>query len=81
MFWQQLLTDVDRALQYKENKYCILMGDFNINLLNYESHKTTDEFVNGLGSFFFQRHSAILIDNIFFNSAVYFSGNILYDIY
>ncbi len=29
-----------------ENKLLILMGDFNINLLNYESHAPTESFVN-----------------------------------
>jgi exonuclease III len=61
-----------------EKKYCILMGDFNINLLNYESHTPTDEFINNLGVFCFQPHilqptrntdhTATLIDNIYFNS-------------
>ena len=76
----------------KENKYCILMGDFNINLLNYESHIPTDEFINSLGVFCFQphiiqptritEHSATLIDNIYFNSIEHccVSGNLLYDI-
>jgi exonuclease III len=76
----------------KEGKYCILMGDFNINLLNYESHTPTDEFINNLGVFCFQPHilqptritdhSATLIDNIFFNSIEHYSisGNLLCDI-
>ena len=62
----------------KENKICILTGNFNINLLNYESHTPTDEFINNLGVFCYQPHiiqpiritdhSATLIDNIYFNS-------------
>ena len=54
------------------------MGDFNINLLNYESHPPTDDFINNLGVFCFQPHilqptritdhTATLIDNIYFNS-------------
>ena len=31
------------------------MGDFNINLLIYESHTPTDVFVNNLGVFCFQQ--------------------------
>ena len=60
----------------KEKKYCIMMGDFNINLLNFETHLPTDDFINTLGSYFFlpqilqptrvTDHSATLIDNIFF---------------
>ena len=52
------------------------MGDFNINLLNFETH--TDTFMNTLGSYCFHPqilqptritdHSATLIDNIFINS-------------
>ena len=37
----------------KEKKYCIMMGDFNINLLNFETHLPTDDFINTLGSYFF----------------------------
>lgn len=89
-FIDKFLSVVDKAS--KENKYCILMGDFNINLLNYESNNNTNEFINGLNSLFFQPHiiqptritdhSSTLIDNIFLNSAEHFtvSGNILYDI-
>ena len=40
----------------RENKFCILMGDFSINLLNYESHTPTDDFINNLGVFCFQPH-------------------------
>ena len=40
----------------KENRYCLIMGDFNLNLLNYESHLGTDDFINTLGSYFFQPH-------------------------
>ena len=32
----------------KEKRECILMGDFNINLLNYESDTATAEFFNNL---------------------------------
>ena len=54
------------------------MGDFNINLLNYESHPLTHEFLGNLGSHCFlpyitqltpiTDHLATLIDNIYFNS-------------
>ena len=76
----------------KEKKYCIIMGDFNIDLLSFDSHKDTEDFVNTLASYFFHpqilkptrftNHSATLIDNIFFNSLEHqtISGNIIYDI-
>jgi hypothetical protein len=59
----------------RENKYCIIMGDFNLILLNSESHSATEEFLSNLGSYIFNPHilkpirithySATLIDNIF----------------
>ena len=76
----------------KENKYCILMGDININLLNFESHTATEDLINSLGTYCFQPHilkptritdhSATLIDNIFFNSIEHhtISGNLLCDL-
>ena len=72
-----------------EGKFCLLMGDFNINLLNYDSHSETEDFVNTLGSYAFHPqilkptrityHSATSIDNIFFNSLEHYaiSGNIV----
>lgn len=74
-----------------ENKL-LTMGDFNIDLLKYNSHIGSENFINTLSSFFFQPqilqptritdHSSTLIDNIFFNSAEHFiiigSGNLVY---
>ena len=61
-----------------ENKYCYLMGDYNINLLNYGKHKETSEFVDLIHSYSFislinkptrlASQNATLIDNIFTNS-------------
>ena len=76
----------------KESKIAILVADFNINLLNYDTHSDTAEFLNTLGSYCFQPHitkrtritdhSATLIDHIYFNSMEHrtISGNILCDI-
>ena len=60
-----------------ENIFCYLMGDFNINLLNYDRHKGTNEFMDLLHSYSFislinkptriMGDSATLIDNIFTN--------------
>ena len=75
----------------KENKYCVIMGDFNIDLLNL-SHASTEYFLNILETNFFSphilqptritHHSATLIDNVFFNSLIHhtISGNIIYDL-
>ena len=62
----------------RENKYCYLMGDYNINLLNYENHQHTSGFIDQLHSNSLislinkptrvKKQSATLIDNIFTNS-------------
>ena len=51
-----------------------MSGDFNINLLNYDKHPSTEEFINTLNSYFLEphilkptritSHTATLIDNI-----------------
>ena len=85
---------VDTFLKYINVKInnCVLLGDFNLDLLNFESHPDIDSFLSTLGSFYFQpqilqptrirNHSATLIDNIFFNSLEDFviSGNLCYDL-
>ena len=58
----------------KENNHCYLMGDFNSNLLHYENHIPTQEFMNSLFSHLFlplinrptclTAHSATLIDKL-----------------
>ena len=62
----------------KENNLIYLMGDYNINLLNYGKHSETNEFVDILhaGSFIsltnrptrVQKDSATLIDDIISNN-------------
>jgi len=88
-FLEYLNTVVDKVSN--ENKYCTIMGDFNIDLLN-ASHPSTNEFLNTLETNSFNPHilqptritdhSETLIDNIFFNSLSHhtISGNIIYDI-
>ena len=61
----------------KEEKFCYLLGDCNINILNYESHRLTGDFVDLLSNYSFlplitrptriTASSATLIDNIFTN--------------
>ena len=61
----------------RERKYCYLMGDFNINLLNFDKHAETTSFVDMLHAQSFvslinrptrvTKNSATLIDNIFTN--------------
>ena len=64
----------------KENKTMFVLGDFNINLLNYNIHPPTIELLDSLSSHYFFTHilqpsrvttnSKTLIDNIFSNMAV-----------
>ena len=61
----------------KEQKSVFLLGDFNIDLLNYNVHNPTNEFLDSLASNSFlpyilqptriTSHSKTLIDNIFTN--------------
>ena len=74
----------------KENKQIAIMDDFTIDLLNYDSHIATNEFVNMMFSHHFQPcslhpsritdTSSTIIDNIYINSAYennVVGGNIL----
>ena len=75
-----------------ENKEVYLMGDFNINLLNYESNQETADFLNNMHSNSLVPYitlptritprSKTLIDNIFFNeiNEAALSGNLVTDI-
>ena len=61
----------------KEQKQIFLLGDFNINLLNYNGHQPRNDFLDSLASNSFipyvlhptriTSHSKTLSDNIFFN--------------
>ena len=61
----------------KEQKYIFLLGDFDVNLLNYNEHNQTNEFLDSLASNSFiplilqpttiTSHSNALIDKIFSN--------------
>ena len=87
-FVEYLNVGLERINQH--NKICLIMGDFNIDLLKSDSHSISDNFLYVLSSNFFQPHilqptritdhSATLIDNIFFNSLEHLviSGNIVY---
>ena len=39
------IDHIDQKVQ-KENKTVFMMGDFNINLLKYQSHPETNDFIN-----------------------------------
>ena len=71
-----------------EQKTAFLLGDFNVDLLKYEQHKATNEFLDSLSSSMFlphivqptriTSHSKALIDNVFSNyiSQDIVSGNL-----
>ena len=71
------LRDIMAKLK-NHKKYCHLMGDFNINLLNIPDHTSTANFIDQMYSNAFiplinkptriTKKSATLIDNIFTNS-------------
>ena len=71
-YLNQLLENIS-----KEQKSNILLGDFKVNLLNYNEHNQTNEFLASLASNSFiplilqptriTSHSNTLIDNIFSN--------------
>ena len=70
-----------------ENKQCILMRDFNVDLMKINSHNESNVFFNNLTNHYFTLEptrltSKTLIDNIFFNSLEYHSlrGNIVIEI-
>ena len=73
----------------KENKPLFVMGDFNVNLLNYESHNDTNDFINTMISHHLlphilhqtrvTDHLVTVMDNIFSNDTSHetISGNII----
>ena len=70
----------------KENNLIYLIGDYNINLLNYGKHNETNEFVDMLHASSFislincptrvQKESATLIDNIFYQQSLQARSNV-----
>ena len=86
-FKNNYLTQI-LGIPSKEQKQVFLLGDFNINLLNYNDHQPTNDFLDSLASNSFipyilhptriTSHSKTLIDNIFSNyiSHEIISGNI-----
>jgi len=76
----------------KNNKQCYIMGEFNLDLLQYNHHTLTQEFIDTLFSFAFiplisnptclTSYSATLIDNIFTNNLAqnFLNGTVLNDL-
>ena len=90
-------TGTTKFIEYPEatlskvdkNKIICVIGDFNINVLNYGSHSETNEFISPVVSHYLlphilqptrvTDHSATIIDDIFTNATEFntVSGNIL----
>ncbi|XP_068757218.1 uncharacterized protein [Montipora capricornis] len=76
----EFLTKINESLGKisRENKICFLLGDFNINLMNYQHHHSTGQFLDEMYSNMLlplitrptriTPHTATLIDNIFVNN-------------
>ena len=87
--FNEIMSSLLNALN-NENKYCYLMGDYNINLLNYGKHKETSGFVNLFHSYSFislinkptrlAGQNATLIDTIFTNCFNHLRNTSLYRI-
>ena len=89
--FQEKLNDIPTIIT-KDNKHCYVMGDLNLDLLQYNHHVPTQEFIDSLfsGVFFplisnptrLTSYSATLIDNIFTNnlSQNAFNGIVLNDL-
>ena len=74
------VKDFDEVLDKitKENKLCYIMGDFNVNIMNYQTNNLTGEFLDSMYSNLLSplinrptritSHTATLIDNIITNN-------------
>ena len=80
------MSSLNKAVEKinKENKYCLIMGDFNINLLNINSNAFPHEFLENFLTESFMplisrptrisNTSATLIDKIFSNIQTFFQS-------
>ena len=74
-------TDKVMTKIFKKNKFIFCMGDFNVNLSNYNTHNYTNEFMNNMISHYLlphilhatraTDHSGRVIDNIFSNNTTF----------
>ena len=59
----------------KENKTIFLLGGFNINLLNYDIHPPTNEFLDSLSSHYFLPH-ILQLSRVTINSKTFLTASI-----
>jgi exonuclease III len=52
---QNFMDHLNVCLQkiHREEKNCIIMGDFNLDLLKYDNHEDTNNFINTMSNFSF----------------------------
>ena len=77
LFIDNFLKKTIDNISKKQNKLCAIMGDFNIDLLKYDSENSSSDFYDLISSYGYRplimqptrvtSHSATLIDNIFIN--------------
>ena len=80
-----LMDDIKSKIS-RENEECYLLADWNINLLNFDCHKLTSEFLESMFSDMYvplinkptrvRERSATLIENIFFTNCNNFNESI-----
>ena len=80
LFNSEILT-ILKLIDSEKNKLVLLAGDYNLDLLKYDCHSPTAEFLNNMLSYYFlpvirnptriSEISATLIDNIFINQTQY----------
>jgi hypothetical protein len=86
------MEDIMDTIQGEKNKQCMIMGDCNVDLLRFESHAKTNDFLEGIFSHGFipvitkptrvTTSSATLIDHMYSNliTSSYHSGIIINDV-
>ena len=93
-FTDKVEYNIDTIIKSKRIKDCFIVGDLNIDLLKYDSHQDTGEFLNTMLRYGFMptillptrvtSHSCTLIDHIFYYSKTFkenfLSGNLFTDI-
>ena len=47
---------------HQEKKLCVMSGDFNLSILNYENHPPTEDFINTLNSCFLELHIIVIVN-------------------
>ena len=93
-FTEKLDNTLSLLTENRQIKSCIITGDINIDLMKFDLHETTSDYLNTVLSYFFMptsilptrvtEHSATLIDHMFYYTKNFegntFAGNLFTDI-